>query len=65
MTNFEKIMSDETLKGKSFTLQEIGKILCDGVVLAGCSCDECPFTDHCSIGHNGAEEFFKKEFNYA
>jgi hypothetical protein len=60
MTNFEKMMEGETFKG--LTLQEVGRILCLGVQLAGCECDDCPYTDHCYLGHNGAEEFLKKEF---
>ena len=65
MTNFEKLMSGETFKNKGLTLEEVGRILCVGVDLTGCSCDDCPFTKDCRIGRNGAVEFLKKEFIYA
>ena len=64
MTNYEKMMSGKTFKNKGLTLEEVGRILCLGVQLAGCSCDDCPFTDHCKLGQNGAVEFLKKEFKY-
>ena len=62
MTNFEKLMSGESFKNKGLTLEEVGRILCVGVDLTGCSCDDCPFTDHCKPSRNGAVEFLKKEF---
>lgn len=62
MTNFEKMMSGESFKNKGLTLEEVGRILCIGVDLTGCSCEDCPFTEHCKFGQNGAAEFLNKEF---
>lgn len=64
MTNFELLMRGETFRDKGLTLEEVGQIICVGVQLTSAGCDECPFAEHCSLGHSGAVEFLKKEVVY-
>lgn len=46
-------------KGNMMSIDEIGMELCELISEADVDCEDCPFTDKCSRGSNGAVNWLR------
>lgn len=52
MTRFEKLIDMD--------VDDVATVLCEAIS-DKVNCDDCPFTDRCSFGHNGVLDWLTEE----